>query len=117
MVQRCHEFIRCVATSPPCEPTTGPASLAFPSQAGPNPPTPGHAATGPLVAPYDQPKRGGRVSYDVVVIGAGAGGEAAGSLSAQLGRRVAVVERELVGGLCSFWACLPSKTLLDSAAR
>jgi pyruvate/2-oxoglutarate dehydrogenase complex dihydrolipoamide dehydrogenase (E3) component len=57
------------------------------------------------------------VSYDVVVIGAGAGGEAAGSLSAQLGRRVAVVERDLVGGLCSFWACLPSKTLLDSAGR
>jgi dihydrolipoamide dehydrogenase len=57
------------------------------------------------------------VSYDVVVIGAGAGGEAAGSLSAQLGRKVAVVERDLVGGLCSFWACMPSKTLLDSAAR
>lgn len=57
------------------------------------------------------------MSYDVVVIGAGAGGEAAGSLSAQLGRQVAVVERDLVGGLCSFWACLPSKTLLDSAAR
>jgi pyruvate/2-oxoglutarate dehydrogenase complex dihydrolipoamide dehydrogenase (E3) component len=57
------------------------------------------------------------VSYDVVVIGAGAGGEAAGSLSGRLGRKVAVVERDLVGGLCSFWACLPSKTLLDSAAR
>jgi pyruvate/2-oxoglutarate dehydrogenase complex dihydrolipoamide dehydrogenase (E3) component len=57
------------------------------------------------------------VSYDVVVIGAGAGGEAAGSQSAQLGRKVAVVERDLVGGLCSFWACLPSKTLLDAAGR
>jgi pyruvate/2-oxoglutarate dehydrogenase complex dihydrolipoamide dehydrogenase (E3) component len=57
------------------------------------------------------------VSYDVVVIGAGAGGEAAGSLSAKLGRKVAVVERDLVGGLCSFWACMPSKTLLDAAAR
>ncbi len=57
------------------------------------------------------------MTHDVVVIGAGAGGEAAGSLSAQLGSRVAVVERDLVGGLCSFWACLPSKTLLDSAAR
>jgi pyruvate/2-oxoglutarate dehydrogenase complex dihydrolipoamide dehydrogenase (E3) component len=57
------------------------------------------------------------VSYDVVVIGAGAGGEAAGSLSGRFGRKVAVVERDLVGGLCSFWACLPSKTLLDSAAR
>lgn len=57
------------------------------------------------------------MDYDVVVIGAGAGGEAAGSLSAQLGRKVAVVERSLVGGLCSFWACMPSKTLLDAAGR
>jgi pyruvate/2-oxoglutarate dehydrogenase complex dihydrolipoamide dehydrogenase (E3) component len=57
------------------------------------------------------------VDYDVVVIGAGAGGEAAGSLSAQLGGKVAVVERDLFGGLCSFWACMPSKTLLDAAAR
>jgi dihydrolipoamide dehydrogenase len=60
---------------------------------------------------------GGRVDYDVVVIGAGAGGEAAGLLGAQLGGRVAVVERDLFGGLCSFWACMPSKTLLDSAGR
>jgi pyruvate/2-oxoglutarate dehydrogenase complex dihydrolipoamide dehydrogenase (E3) component len=57
------------------------------------------------------------MDYDVIVIGAGAGGEAAGTLSAQLGGRVAVVERDLVGGLCGFWACMPSKTLLDSAAR
>jgi pyruvate/2-oxoglutarate dehydrogenase complex dihydrolipoamide dehydrogenase (E3) component len=57
------------------------------------------------------------VSYDVIVIGAGAGGEAAGSLSARLGSRVAVIERDLFGGLCSFWACMPSKTLLDSAGR
>ena len=57
------------------------------------------------------------MDYDVVVIGAGAGGEAAGSLSGQLGGRVAVVERDLIGGLCGFWACMPSKTLLDSAGR
>ena len=55
------------------------------------------------------------MDYDVIVIGAGAGGEAAGSLSAELGGKVAVVERDLVGGLCGFWACMPSKTLLDSA--
>ncbi|MGH2691420.1 MAG: dihydrolipoyl dehydrogenase family protein [Actinomycetota bacterium] len=55
--------------------------------------------------------------YDAVVIGAGAGGEAAGTLGAQMGGRVAVVERDLVGGICSFWACMPSKTLLDSAGR
>jgi pyruvate/2-oxoglutarate dehydrogenase complex dihydrolipoamide dehydrogenase (E3) component len=57
------------------------------------------------------------MDYDVIVIGAGAGGEAAGSLSAELGGKVAVVERDLVGGICGFWACMPSKTLLDSAAR
>ena len=57
------------------------------------------------------------MDYDLIVIGAGAGGEAAGTLGAQLGGRVAVVERDLVGGLCSFWACMPSKALLDSAGR
>lgn len=57
------------------------------------------------------------MDYDAVVIGAGAGGEAAGTLGAQLGGTVAVVERDLVGGICSFWACMPSKSLLDSAGR
>ena len=57
------------------------------------------------------------MDVDLIVIGAGAGGEAAGTLGAQLGARVAVVERDLVGGLCSFWACMPSKALLDSAGR
>ena len=55
------------------------------------------------------------MDYDVIVIGAGAAGEAAGSLGGELGARVAVVESNLVGGECSFWACLPSKSLLDSA--
>lgn len=54
---------------------------------------------------------------DVLVVGAGAAGEAAGTLGAELGGRVAVVERDLFGGQCSFWACLPSKTLLDAAHR
>jgi pyruvate/2-oxoglutarate dehydrogenase complex dihydrolipoamide dehydrogenase (E3) component len=57
------------------------------------------------------------MDYDVIVIGAGAAGEAAGSLGGQLGARVAVVEQDLVGGQCGFWACMPSKTLLDSAQR
>jgi pyruvate/2-oxoglutarate dehydrogenase complex dihydrolipoamide dehydrogenase (E3) component len=55
------------------------------------------------------------MTYDVIVIGAGAGGEAAGSTAGELGARVAVVERDLVGGECGFWACMPSKTLLDAA--
>jgi pyruvate/2-oxoglutarate dehydrogenase complex dihydrolipoamide dehydrogenase (E3) component len=55
------------------------------------------------------------VDYDVIVIGAGAAGEAAGETAGELGSRVATVERDLVGGECSFWACMPSKSLLNSA--
>ncbi|MDQ3991073.1 MAG: FAD-dependent oxidoreductase, partial [Actinomycetota bacterium] len=57
------------------------------------------------------------MDHDVIVIGAGAAGEAAGTEGGQFGARVAVVERDLVGGECAFWACLPSKALLDSAGR
>ena len=53
--------------------------------------------------------------YDFVVIGAGAAGEAAAFKAAERGSSVAVVERELVGGSCAFWACMPSKSLLHDA--
>jgi pyruvate/2-oxoglutarate dehydrogenase complex dihydrolipoamide dehydrogenase (E3) component len=54
--------------------------------------------------------------FDVVVVGAGAGGEAATHLAAGRGASVAVIDRDLFGGSCPFWACMPSKALLHAAA-
>jgi len=51
-------------------------------------------------------------SFDVVVLGMGPGGEVATSRLVGAGKRVAVVERELIGGECAYWGCIPSKTLL-----
>ena len=53
--------------------------------------------------------------YDAVVIGAGPAGEVVAGRLAKHGRSVAIVERELVGGECAFYACMPSKALLRPA--
>ncbi len=55
------------------------------------------------------------MSYDVIVIGSGPGGYVAAIRAAQLGMNVGVVERERLGGICSNWGCIPTKSLLKSA--
>src|SRR2546428_14068850 len=55
-------------------------------------------------------------TYDLVIIGAGEAGQAAAHLARKLGGSVAIIDRELFGGSCPFWACMPSKALLHAAA-
>jgi pyruvate/2-oxoglutarate dehydrogenase complex dihydrolipoamide dehydrogenase (E3) component len=50
--------------------------------------------------------------FDAIVIGMGPGGEVAASNLLRAGKQIAIVERELIGGECAYWACIPSKTLL-----
>ncbi len=54
-------------------------------------------------------------SFDVIVVGSGPGGYVAAIRAAQLGLKVAVVEREHLGGICLNWGCIPTKALLRSA--
>jgi dihydrolipoamide dehydrogenase len=55
------------------------------------------------------------MSYDLIVIGTGPGGYVAAIRASQLGMKVAVVERESLGGICLNWGCIPTKALLKSA--
>ena len=54
-------------------------------------------------------------SFDVIVIGSGPGGYVAAIRAAQLGKQVAIVERESLGGICLNWGCIPTKAMLRSA--
>ncbi len=55
------------------------------------------------------------MQYDIIVIGSGPGGYVAAIRASQLGKKVAVVERESLGGICLNWGCIPTKALLKSA--
>src|SRR6201991_4736874 len=54
-------------------------------------------------------------TYDLIVLGSGPGGYVAAIRAAQLGLKVGIVERELLGGICLNWGCIPTKALLRSA--
>ena len=53
--------------------------------------------------------------FDFVIIGAGAAGEAALELAREMDQSVAIIDKDLFGGSCAFWACMPSKALLHAA--
>ena len=53
--------------------------------------------------------------YSVIVIGCGPAGHTCAVRLAQLGAKVAVVERDYVGGICTNWGCTPSKSMIESA--
>jgi dihydrolipoamide dehydrogenase len=55
------------------------------------------------------------MAYDVIVLGSGPGGYPAAIRASQLGRKVAIVEKENLGGICLNWGCIPTKALLKSA--
>src|ERR1700733_4331596 len=55
------------------------------------------------------------MAYDVIVLGSGPGGYPAAIRASQLGKKTAIVERELLGGICLNWGCIPTKALLKSA--
>jgi dihydrolipoamide dehydrogenase len=54
-------------------------------------------------------------NFDVIVIGAGPGGYVAAIRASQLGLKVAIIERENLGGICLNWGCIPTKAMLRSA--
>jgi len=55
------------------------------------------------------------MDYDLIVIGSGPGGYVAAIRASQAGQKVAIVERENLGGICLNWGCIPTKALLKTA--
>ncbi|MEP7080820.1 MAG: dihydrolipoyl dehydrogenase [Ginsengibacter sp.] len=55
------------------------------------------------------------MAYDLIVLGSGPGGYPAAIRASQMGKKVAIIERESLGGICLNWGCIPTKALLKSA--
>ena len=55
------------------------------------------------------------VKYDIAVLGGGPGGYVAAIRAAQLGKKVAIIDKDRLGGICLNWGCIPTKALLKSA--
>ena len=55
------------------------------------------------------------MAYDVIVLGSGPGGYPAAIRASQLGFKVAIIEKESLGGVCLNWGCIPTKALLKSS--
>lgn len=55
------------------------------------------------------------MNFDIIILGSGPGGYVAAIRASQLGLKVAVVEKESLGGVCLNWGCIPTKALLKSA--
>ena len=55
------------------------------------------------------------MNYDIIIIGSGPGGYVTGIRASQLGFKVAIIEKENLGGICLNWGCIPTKALLKSA--
>src|SRR5918998_2767053 len=67
------------------------------------------------MTPAGRGRSGMAESYDLIVLGSGPGGYVAAIRAAQLGLKTAIVEREVLGGICLNWGCIPTKALLRSA--
>ena len=55
------------------------------------------------------------MNFDIIVLGSGPGGYVAAIRASQLGKKVAIIEKENLGGVCLNWGCIPTKALLKSA--